>query len=103
MRPKCFTAASAIACIAAASATSPMLTRALPPAASISRATASASARFAARIDHNGRAAFRQRQRDRAADIATGSGDDGDLADEFVIARHALPSFRHRPRKRTIQ
>ena len=46
----------------------------------------------AARIDQNGRAALRQRQRDRAADVAPGAGDDGDLAAEFVAASHGLLS-----------
>ena len=46
----------------------------------------------AARIDHDGRAALRQRQRDRAADIAPRAGDDGDLAGEFVV-RHVLGSM----------
>src|SRR5438067_8064110 len=43
MRPNWLSAASAIACTALASATSPIWTSALPPAASISRTTASAS------------------------------------------------------------
>ena len=38
----------------------------------------------AARVHHNGRAALRQRQRDRAADIAAGAGDDSDFAGEFL-------------------
>src|ERR1700719_3853161 len=46
IRPKCFAAASVIASTALASATSPIWTCALPPKASISRATASASARL---------------------------------------------------------
>ena len=47
----------------------------------------------AARIDEDGRAAFRQRQRDRAADVAPRAGDDGDLAVEFVVARHSILSI----------
>ena len=40
----------------------------------------------AARVDHDRGAALRQRQRDRAADIAPGAGDDGDLAGEFLAS-----------------
>ena len=43
---------------------------------------------IAARIDQNGSAALRQRQRDGTADVAPRAGDDGDLAAEFVGARH---------------
>ena len=49
-------------------------------------------ATVAARIDQNGGTAVRQRQRDRAADIAAGAGDDGGLATEFVVASHGLLS-----------
>ena len=45
----------------------------------------------AARIYHNGGPAFRQSQRDRAADIAAGAGDDGDLAGEF-LCHEPLPA-----------
>src|SRR5438132_949749 len=44
---------------------------------------------IAARIYHDGRAAFSQRQRDSAADIAAGAGDDGDFAREFLC--HCYP------------
>ena len=41
----------------------------------------------AARIYDDGRTGFRQRQRNRAADIAPCSRDDGDFAGEFVVVR----------------
>jgi hypothetical protein len=56
-----------------------------------------------ARIDQNRGTAVRQRQRDRAADVAACTGDDGHLAAEFVAIGHVQPFSRHRPRKRTIQ
>ena len=57
---------------------------------------------IAAHIDHDGRAALRQRQRDGAADVAAGAGDDGDLAAEFVVGIGFI-GFRHPSAKATIQ
>ena len=90
MRPKCFTAASAIACTAAASATSPIWTSALPPDSLDLARDGLGLGAVAARIDQDGRPAVRQRQRDRAADIAARAGDDRDLAGEFAV-RHVRP------------
>ena len=50
----------------------------------------------AARVDEDGRTAFRQRQRDGAADIAAGAGDNGDLAAEFVVAHVRLSAQRRK-------
>ena len=46
----------------------------------------------AARVDHDGRTALRQRQRNRAADIAARAGDDGDLAVSSSLVMSALPT-----------
>ncbi len=88
MRPKCLSAASASAAAVFSSATSPSTATALPPAASISRTTPSASALFDAHIDHDRRAGLCERQRDGAADIAPGAGDDGDFAGKFLVVGH---------------
>ena len=40
---------------------------------------------IAARVDHDGGAAVGQRQRDRAADVTAGAGDDGDLAESSLV------------------
>ena len=44
----------------------------------------------AACIDHDGCTAVGQRQRNRAADIASRTSDDCDLAAEFVVGAHVL-------------
>ena len=41
---------------------------------------------IAARIDHDRGAAIRQRQRNRAPDIAPGAGDDRNFAGEFLVS-----------------
>ena len=87
MRPKRLTAACAIASTAAGSATSPSTAMALPPAASISRTTSSASALFERTLTTTDAPACANCKRDGAADIAPGAGDDGDFAGEFFVCQ----------------
>ena len=90
MRPKPFSAACAIASTAAGSATSASTATALPPAALISRDDGVGLRLVGTHVHHHRRAAGGKMQRDGAADIAAGAGDDGDLAGEFVVAAHDI-------------
>ena len=80
MRPKAASAASAIACTASASATSPICDHRLAAGRLDLARDGLGLGAVAARVDKDGRAAVGQRQRDGAADVAPRAGDDGDLA-----------------------
>ena len=56
------------------------------------RTTAVGLGLVGARVDDHRRAALRERQRDGAADIAAGAGDDGDAAVEFLSRSCVIPA-----------